>query len=64
MLSLDNIQIHLAPLHAVGYLINCKMACRGWITLSKLTNDLKNQNLAQTYHMDVLNGTSPIPPAE
>ena len=29
--------------------------------LSSLTSNLKNQNLAQTYSMDVLNGSSPLP---
>ena len=39
--------------------------CRGWIVMSSLTNNLKAQNIAQTYPMDVLNGecTSHVHPA-
>ena len=32
------------------------LGCRGWITLTSLTDNLKAQNIAQTYPMDVLNG--------
>ena len=32
------------------------LRCRGWITLTSLTDNLKAQNIAQTYPMDVLNG--------
>jgi glutamine cyclotransferase len=33
--------------------------CRGWVMMSGLTNNLKAQNIAQTYPMDVLNGECP-----
>ena len=46
------------PRGSNGALTAAVLACRGWITLSSLTNNLKNQNLAQTYHMDVLNGVA------